>query len=136
VKKREADVDLKRACEFTKQPKGDRKFQYQYGLSLSVLDRSKPRWFKGGNPLWANNKMSPLLAWVFSLFLALRESPFDNHRLWYLRIIFFCEWLIDWQEICTFYDLGSKLSLFFYSIEATGMKASINDSTSRPQYTR
>ena len=51
VKKREADVDLKRACEFTKQPKGDRKFQYQYGLSLSVLDRSKPRWFKGGNPL-------------------------------------------------------------------------------------
>jgi hypothetical protein len=48
LKKREADADLMKACEYTKQPTGDRKFQYQYGLSLSVLDGPKLYWFKEG----------------------------------------------------------------------------------------
>jgi len=32
VKKKEDDADLMKACEYTKQPNGDRKFQYEYGL--------------------------------------------------------------------------------------------------------
>ncbi len=48
LKKREADADLMKACEYTKRPTGDRKFQHQYGLSLSVLDGPKLHWFKEG----------------------------------------------------------------------------------------
>ena len=48
LKKYEDDADLMKACEYTKQPNGDRTFQYQYGLSLSVIDGPKLHWFMGG----------------------------------------------------------------------------------------
>jgi hypothetical protein len=48
VKKYEKDADLMKAREYTKQPNGDRKFQYQYGLALSVIDEPKLHWFMGG----------------------------------------------------------------------------------------
>ena len=48
VKKREADSDLKKACEYTKPPEGDRKFQYQFGLALSVLEGPTLHWFTAG----------------------------------------------------------------------------------------
>jgi hypothetical protein len=51
VKKCETDADLMKAREYTKQPNGDRKFQYQYGLALSVLDGPILHWFAGGNPV-------------------------------------------------------------------------------------
>ena len=51
LKKRPHDTDLMKACEYTKPPNPDRKFQYQYGLALSVLNGPKLHWFMGGNPL-------------------------------------------------------------------------------------
>ena len=51
LKKKGADADLMKACNYTKQPKGYRKFQYQYGLALSVIDRPKLHWFMEGKPL-------------------------------------------------------------------------------------
>lgn len=51
LKKYEDDADLMKACEYTNQPNGDRTFQYQFGLSLSVLDGPKLHWFMGGNQL-------------------------------------------------------------------------------------
>ena len=51
VKKKEDDADLMKAREYTKQPNADRKFQYQYGLALSVLNGPKLHWFMEGNLL-------------------------------------------------------------------------------------
>ena len=48
VKKRESDSDLGKACEYTKPPEGARKFQYQFGLALSVVKGPKLHWFSAG----------------------------------------------------------------------------------------
>lgn len=51
LKKHQDDADLMKACEYTKLPDGDRKFQYQYGLALSILDGPILTWYKDGNQI-------------------------------------------------------------------------------------
>jgi len=51
VKKRESDSDLGKACEYTKPPEGARKFQYQFGIALSVVEGPKLHWFTAGEEL-------------------------------------------------------------------------------------
>ena len=46
LKKVESAADLGKACEYTKAPEGARRFQYQYGLALSVSGGLKLHWFK------------------------------------------------------------------------------------------
>jgi hypothetical protein len=51
VKKREADSDLGKACEYTKPPEGGRRFQYQFGLALSVIPNPTLHWFADGKEM-------------------------------------------------------------------------------------
>ena len=48
LKKAESPSDHGKVCEYTKGPEGARKFQYQYGLALSVSTGLKLRWFQSG----------------------------------------------------------------------------------------
>ena len=50
VKKDRTDTDLERAREFTAPRKGERSFQYQHGLALSVVDGPILDWFMDGKP--------------------------------------------------------------------------------------
>jgi hypothetical protein len=51
LKKLEASPDLEKAREYTMVPAGSRKFQYQYGLALSVIGELKLNWFTGGHEI-------------------------------------------------------------------------------------
>jgi hypothetical protein len=48
LKKAESPSDRGKVREYSKAPEGTRKFQYQYGLALSVTTRPKLRWFQSG----------------------------------------------------------------------------------------
>ena len=48
LKKKETDADCKKVCEFTTPPSGKRRFQYQYGLTLSFIPALRIRWFENG----------------------------------------------------------------------------------------
>jgi hypothetical protein len=48
LKKEEDPADWKKAKEFTAPPKGNRKFQYQYGLALSLVPKCDAHWFQKG----------------------------------------------------------------------------------------
>lgn len=51
VKKHESGSDLGKACEYTKLPNGARKFQYQFGLALSVVEGPTLHWFTEGKEM-------------------------------------------------------------------------------------
>jgi hypothetical protein len=56
LKKKSEGSDPEKACEYTDEPKGERKYQYQYGLALSRLDTLKTL-----NMVWCENgKKRPL----------------------------------------------------------------------------
>lgn len=48
LKKEKAAADWDKAREFTAPPTGKRKFQYQYGLALSLVPKLSIRWFENG----------------------------------------------------------------------------------------
>lgn len=48
IKKCETGADLAKACEYTKPAEGDRKFQYQFGLALSLAQVPILKWFSDG----------------------------------------------------------------------------------------
>ena len=48
LKKKAADSDLKKACEYTNLPTPERPYQYQFGLTLSVIDGPKMQWSENG----------------------------------------------------------------------------------------
>ena len=47
----EADSDMRKAREYTKAPEGARKFQYQFGLALSVVGGRTLHWFTEGKEI-------------------------------------------------------------------------------------
>jgi len=51
LKKYEADSDLGKVCEYTKPPEGARRFQYQFGLALSVVEGPTLHWFTSGREI-------------------------------------------------------------------------------------
>ena len=51
VKKNRIDKDAGKACEYTCAPRGGRKYQYQYGLALSVIGEPQLRWFSNGKEI-------------------------------------------------------------------------------------
>jgi hypothetical protein len=50
-KKDETNSDLEKVRDYTSPPQGNRKFQYQYGLILSLLPGLKETWYENGQPL-------------------------------------------------------------------------------------
>jgi hypothetical protein len=48
IKKLETESDSGKACEYTKPPHDARRFQYQYGLALSLVPSSILNWFRNG----------------------------------------------------------------------------------------
>ena len=51
LKKSETDSDLKKVQEYTKPPESSRKFQYQYGLALCLVNVPTLHWFTQGKEL-------------------------------------------------------------------------------------
>jgi len=51
LKKHKSDADLGKALEYTRPPEGSRKFQYQYGLTLSLFKRPILHWFMDGRQI-------------------------------------------------------------------------------------
>ena len=49
LKKKEKNSDLRKACEYTKPPEGKRRFQYQFGLTMSVINGPTMHWFTDGD---------------------------------------------------------------------------------------
>ena len=48
LKKANSADDRGKACGYTRAPEGARKFQYQYGLALSVSGGLKLHWYDSG----------------------------------------------------------------------------------------
>jgi hypothetical protein len=51
VKKNDTDEDFSKVCEYTKLPNRIRKFQYQYGLSIIIMEGPKLKWYKEGEEI-------------------------------------------------------------------------------------
>jgi hypothetical protein len=51
LKKAGSKSDFGKACEYTAPPSGDRPFQYQYGLALSVVPVPELTWFAEGRKI-------------------------------------------------------------------------------------
>lgn len=58
LKKNESNLDFGKACEYTKPPKGKRKFQYQFGFTLSVINGPTLNWFTDGEIMGLTNSCS------------------------------------------------------------------------------
>jgi hypothetical protein len=48
IKKGDVKSDKDKACEYTAAPQGNRNFQYQYGLVVSVVPMPQSKWFENG----------------------------------------------------------------------------------------
>lgn len=48
IKKLETESDSGKACEYTNPPQDARRFQYQYGLALSLVPSPILNWFRNG----------------------------------------------------------------------------------------
>jgi len=51
MKKRGDRLDLDKVCKYTALPNGTRRFQYQYGLSVSLIPTVEAHWFQNGAEL-------------------------------------------------------------------------------------
>ncbi len=49
VKINETESDSEKVCEYTRPPNADRRFQYQFGLALSLKPTPKLKWFTNGS---------------------------------------------------------------------------------------
>jgi hypothetical protein len=52
IKKLETDSDSEKVCEYTKPPQDSRRFQYQYGLALSLVPSPRLNWFSNGERIY------------------------------------------------------------------------------------
>jgi hypothetical protein len=52
IKKLETESDSEKACEYTKTPNDTRRFQYQYGLALSLVPSPLMNWFRNGERIF------------------------------------------------------------------------------------